>query len=108
MKKETEKTDLTRYLILTRIEASERQRICAEKKAYWKKVGIYYGIVTAVIWTVTALSYLGIWFTDSNPEVGVILGIFASLYWWVMRGTDLSDWRPPTAEEMNEIGDEII
>lgn len=100
--------DLSRYHILTTVEASKRREIYAEKKAYWKKYSVWFIMFTVIVWVVTILGYFGIWFTDVNTGMGYLLGLLIPVYYWLLRTQDLCDWRPPTLEEMNEIGDEII
>ena len=98
----------SRMYILTGIEASKRVEICKEKKAYWKGYSIAFAILTAVVWVFYALIEMGIWTLAKSADPMALMGVLIPAFAYCMREMDLYLWRPPTPEEMAELGDKII
>lgn len=98
----------SRMYILTEIEASKRVEVYKEKKEYWKGYCIAFGVITAIAWVFFALIEMGIWTLADSSDPMAMMGIIIPVIAICMREQDLCQWRPPTAEEMAELGDRII
>lgn len=98
----------SRMYILTGIEASKRVEICKEKKEYWKGYSIAFAILTVIVWVFYALIEMGIWTLADSSDPMVVMGVMIPIFAFGMREMDLYLWRPPTPEEMAELGDRII
>lgn len=97
-----------RYFILTRIEAGERRRVYEYKLAFWKKYALPYALLTLICWIAYALITLDIIFADKDGIAFGVMGVVVPGWYISTRALDVAQWRPPTAEEMNELGDKII
>lgn len=98
----------SRMYILTEIEASKRVEVYKEKKEYWKGYSIAFGILTAIVWVLYALIEMGIWTLAGSSDPMAVMGVMIPVYAFGMREMDIYLWKPPTIEEMDEIGDRII
>jgi len=98
----------SRMYILTEIEASKRVEVCKEKEEYWKGYCIAFVVITAIAWVFFALIEMGIWTLARSSDPMVVMGVMIPLFAFCMREMDIYLWRPPTIEEMDEIGDRII
>lgn len=98
----------SRMYILTEIEASKRVEIRKEKEEYWKGYTIAFGLLTAIAWTFFILIETGLWTLAKSADPMVLMGLLIPVFAYCMRELDIAQWRPPTAEEMTELGDRII
>lgn len=98
----------SRMYILTEIEASKRVEVCKEKEEYWKGYCIVFAIITAIAWVFFALIEMEIWTLADSSDPMAIMGIMIPVIAICMRDLDIGLWRPPTPEEMAELGDKII
>lgn len=106
----------TRRAILTHIEASERMRIHQEEMdERKKKIPRYIGLCIALYGIFIIAEYLGgiLEIIDAYEVmfwIGLLLGALtqALLILFNIWHSEDTGFQPPTYEEMNELGDEII
>ena len=102
------KIDIDRRMILTHIGAEDRMKVYAELRRYadrYLKVGL------AILFIFVAVASLGVWLIgkDLDWSRGYIEGAFVIMLFdiiWNYR-TKGKDWRAPTQEEIEELGDTI-
>lgn len=99
-----------RRVILTKVPAEDRMRIYAGIRNESQRILIRWGLVIPIISTVAAiLMFMSIIPYPVLDEMDVmIIGIVWTMVFAMSCCTIGTRWRPPSAEEMNELGDELI
>lgn len=99
-----------RKLILTKIEASDRMRIYQEMLVHRKRLMMMYIPIFLII-SIAEMTCLYFEILDP-PTMDMmdvcLVGIICCISTYLAAMSIGVLWRPPTAEEMNELGDEII
>jgi len=99
-----------RRAILTKVPAEDRMRIYAEFRNESQRILIRWGLVIPIISTVAAiLMFMSIIPYPVLDEIDIMsIGIVWTIFFAMSCFTVGARWRPPSAEEMNELGDELI
>lgn len=99
-----------RRAILTKVPAEERMQIYAEFRKESQQTLIRWGLVIPAFSTVVAiLMFMSIMPYPVLDEFDVMgIGIVWTIIFAMSCCTIGARWRPPSAEEMEELGDELI
>lgn len=99
-----------RRVILTKVPAEDRMKIYAQYRKESQQMLLRWGLIIPIFSVIAAV----LMFTSTVPypvldEMDVmVIGIIWTVIFAISCRTIGSRWRPPSAEEMNELGDELI
>lgn len=108
MKEDDKLATVQRRAILTYVPAEVRMRVCKELK---KKKRLYFSTAPLIIGLILVGYSILNYMLEGDPFIygyiagcGIMTAITLALFYKIVDKM----WLPPTSEEMNELGDELI